>query len=199
MKKFIFDLETTGLDPKKHGIIQMAGIISLSDNSKHKFNFKQKPFPGQQLDPVALEITGTTPEMIEGYADPKQVYKALITLMSKYVDRFDSKDKFIIVGYNSAFDVGFLREFFRLNNDKYYGSWFSSYNMIDVHKLFTALRGSGLYPELEALENMKLKTVAEFYKIKIDAHDALSDIYATEKLFDIFTEQLSRHPKALGE
>ena len=117
--------------------------------------------------------------------------------MSKYVDQYDKNDKFTIVGYNCTFDIGFLREFFRLNNDKYYGSWFSSYNMIDVHKLFTALRGSGLYPELEALENMKLETVANHYGIEIQAHDALSDIYATEKLYDIFIEQLARFPKAL--
>lgn len=195
MKKFIFDLETTGLNPKIHGIIQTAGIIRLGDGTKHKFNFKHKPFPGQVLDPIALEVTGTTPEMIEKYAEPEKAYKALIALISKYVDRYDSKDKFIIMGYNCTFDIGFLREFFLNNNDKYYGSWFSSYNMIDVHKLFTALRGSGLYPELEALENMKLATVAEFYGIDIDAHDALSDIYATEALYEIFVKQLARHPE----
>ena len=67
--------------------------------------------------------------------------------------------------------------------------------MIDVHKLFTALRGSGLYPELEKLENMKLETLAKFYDIEIKAHDALSDIYATEALYDIFIQQLNRFPK----
>jgi DNA polymerase-3 subunit epsilon len=196
VKKFIFDLETTGLDPKKHGIIQTAGIIRLSDGTKHKFNFKHKPFPNQILDPIALEITGTTPKMIATYAPPEKAYKALITLLSKYVDRYDSKDKFIIMGYNCTFDIGFLRQFFINNNDKYYGSWFSSYNMIDVHKLFTALRGTGLYPELEELDNMKLETVAKFYNIEIDAHDALSDIYSTEKLYDIFTQQLTRYLQA---
>lgn len=193
MKKFIFDLETTGLDPKKHGIIQTAGIIRLADGQKHKFNFKHKPFPHQILDPVALEITGTTQEMIETYAAPEKAYKALITLMDKYVDRYDKNDKFIIMGYNCTFDIGFLRQFFINNNDKYYGSWFSSYNMIDVHKVFTALRGTGLFPELEALENMKLETLAKHYGIEIDAHDALSDIYATEKLYDIFIRELKRH------
>lgn len=192
MKKFIFDLETTGLDPKKHGIIQTAGIIRLADGQKHKFNFKQNIFPGQILDPVALEITGTTPEQIQSYAPPEKAYKALIKLMSKYVDRYDPQDKFIIMGYNCTFDIGFLRQFFLNNNDRWYGSWFSSYNMIDVHKLFTGLRGTGLYPELEKLENMKLATLAEFYGIEIDAHDALSDIYATEKLYEVFIDQLKR-------
>ena len=67
-----------------------------------------------------------------------------------------------------------------------------SYNVIDVHKLFTALRGSGLYPELEALPNMKLETVANHYGVEIDAHDALSDIYATESLYNIFLQQMKR-------
>ena len=101
------------------------------------------------------------------------------------------------MGYNCIFDIGFMRQFFIDSDDRYYGSWFSSYNMIDVHKLFTALRGSGLYPELEEVENMKLETLANFYGIEIQAHDALSDIYATEELYRVFVEQLSRHPGAL--
>ncbi len=197
MKKFIFDLETTGLDAKKNGIIQIAGIIDLGNNKRHKFDFKCKPFPGQKIEEQALAITGTTREMINTYADPVKAYKALITLMGKYIDKFDKNDKFVIMGYNCTFDIAFMREFFLKNGDKYYGSWFSSYNMIDVHKLFTALRGTGFYPELEALENMKLETVAKFYEVEIKAHDALSDIYATETLYEIFTQQLARFPGSL--
>lgn len=192
MKKFIFDLETTGLNPEVHGIIQTAGIIALPNGVKHKFDFKHKPFPGQKLDPIALKITNTTPEMIETYSAPEKAYKALISLLGKYADKYDKNDKYIVMGYNCNFDINFLRKFFLNNNDKWYGSWFSSYDMIDVHKLFTALRGTGLYPELAALKNMKLETVANFYGIEINAHDALSDIYATEALYDVFIEQLSR-------
>lgn len=197
MKKFIFDLETTGLSDKKNGIIQIAGIIDLGNDQRHKFDFKCKPYPGKIIEPQALAVTGTTQEMIDGYADPKKAYKALVTLMGKYIDKFDKNDKFVIMGYNCIFDIGFMRQFFIDSGDRYYGSWFSSYNMIDVHKLFTALRGSGLYPELEEVENMKLETLANFYGIEIKAHDALSDIYATEELYRIFLEQLSRHPSAL--
>ncbi len=193
MKKFTFDLETTGLHPKDNGIIQIAGIIQIDQGTKHKFDFKCKPFPGQKLDPYALEVTGTTPEMIASYVEPARAYNALINLMGKYVDKYDKNDKFVIMGYNVTFDIGFLREFFINCGDKYYGSWFNSYNVIDVHKLFTAMRGSGLYPELEALPNMKLETVANFYGVEINAHDALSDIYATESLYDIFVEELKRH------
>ena len=87
MKKFIFDLETTGLDSKKHGIIQIAGIIKLPGDVIHKFDFKCKPFPGQQLDPIALAITGNTPESIATFHEPKKVYKALVHLLGQYVDK----------------------------------------------------------------------------------------------------------------
>jgi DNA polymerase-3 subunit epsilon len=192
MKKFIFDLETTGLNEKKHGIIQTAGIIRLADGSKHKFDFRHQPFPHQEIDPRALEITGTTMEDIKSYAPPEKAFKALLNLMDKYVDRYDKNDKFTIMGYNCTFDIKFLREFFINNGDKYYGSWFSSYDMIDVHKLFTGLRGSGLFPELEALPNMKLETLAKHYGIEIQAHDALSDIYATEALYEIWIKEMKR-------
>ena len=81
MKKFIFDLETTGLDAVKNGIIQIAGIIDLGNDNKHKFDFKCKPFPGQILDPYALTVTSTTPEMIAGYVPPAKAYKALLSLL----------------------------------------------------------------------------------------------------------------------
>ena len=190
IKHFIFDLETTGLDPKKNGIIQIAGIIVIDGVVKHKFDMRCKPFPDQELDPVALQITNTTKEQIETYKDPRVVFKALITILSKYVNRYKKGDKFTVMGYNCSFDTSFMREFFLRNNDKYYGSWFNSYDVIDVHKLFTGLRGTRKFPDLEKLDNMKLETVAKHYNIDIKAHDALSDIYATEKLYHVFTELL---------
>ena len=189
-KQFIFDLETTGLDPKKNGIIQIAGVIAIDNKAVHKFDMRCKPFPNQILDPQALQITNSTPEQIATYKDPTVVYKALTTILSKYVDRFNKRDKFTVMGYNCSFDTSFMREFFINNNDKYYGSWFNSYDPIDVHKLFTGLRGSGRFPDLERLPNMKLETLAKHYNVEINAHDALSDVYATEKLYHIFVEQL---------
>lgn len=189
-KQFIFDLETTGLDPKKNGIIQIAGIIKIDNKVMHRFDIRCNVFPNQVLDPRALQINRVTPEQIATYKDPQVAFKALIAVLSQYVDRYNSRDKFTVMGYNCAFDTSFMREFFINNKDKYYGSWFNSYDVIDVHKLFTGLRGTGLYPELEALPNMKLETLAKYYNIDITAHDALSDIHATEELFKIFTLQL---------
>lgn len=185
-KVFNFDLETTGLDAKVHGIMQIAGVIAINGEVKQRFDFRVKPFPHHKYSERALEITGVSKEQIATFKEPQLVYKVFLSMLSKFVDQYNPKDKFTIMGYNVTFDIGFMREYFILNDDKYYGSWFSSFDMIDVHKLFTGLRGTGLYPELEALENMKLETMANYFQIPIEAHDALSDIDATQELYNAF-------------
>ena len=76
MKIFNFDLETTGLDCKKHGITQMAGIITVPKTAKrHTFNFKIRPFEGKEVTQGALDITGMTVEQIATFADALKGYK----------------------------------------------------------------------------------------------------------------------------
>lgn len=67
MKRCYIDVETTGTNPAKHGIIQLAGKIVIDGVEKNSFDFKMKPFPGQEVEEEALKVTGTTREMIEGY------------------------------------------------------------------------------------------------------------------------------------
>lgn len=59
------------------------------------------------------------------YPPMGEIYKQFVDLLSKYVDRYNKKDKFFLAGYNIAsFDNSFLRAWFIQNGDKYFGSWF---------------------------------------------------------------------------
>ena len=57
MKKLYFDCETTGLDPIKNDIIQIAGVIEIDGHNMVDFNFKSKPFNWDAIETKALEIS----------------------------------------------------------------------------------------------------------------------------------------------
>jgi DNA polymerase-3 subunit epsilon len=103
-------------------------------------------------------------------------------MLSKYVDRYDKKDKFFLVGYNNtSFDNNFLRAWFVQNNDNYYGSWFWP-NTIDVYVLAT----QKFMKERGDMNDFKLKTVCRHAGISVDEskiHDAIYDIEITRALY----------------
>ncbi len=184
MKLFFFDLETTGLDNQKHAIHQISGKIIIDGIEKTKFNFKVKPFTGACIDETALKIGGVTEEQIMQYESCQANYIKLLTLIQKYVNRFDTGDKFHLVGYNnSSFDNQFLRSFFKVNKDDYFGSYFWS-DSIDV----MVLASNFLKYDRHNIRDFKLKTVAQWFKIEVDAkklHDAEYDIELTEMIYNI--------------
>jgi DNA polymerase-3 subunit epsilon len=184
MKLFFYDLETTGLDSQKHAIHQMSGKIVIDGVEKTKFNFKVRPFMGALIDETALKIGGVTEEQIMMYPSCHQNYVAFVTLIQKYVNRFDTGDKFHLVGYNNAsFDNHFLRNFFKVNKDDYFGSYFWS-DSIDV----MVLASHFLKHDRHNIHDFKLKTVAKWLKIEVEPkrlHDAEYDIELTEKIYNI--------------
>lgn len=184
MKLFFYDLETTGLNPGKNGIHQISGMIVIDGEVKEKFDFKVQPNPKAIIEDEALAVAGVTREQVLAYEPMDSVYRKLTKMMSKYVDKYNVKDKFFLVGYNNAsFDNNFFRGFFLQNGDKYFGSWFWS-NTFDVMVLATPY----LAERRANMENFKLSTVAKTLGIEVsddNLHDAMYDIYLTKAIFDI--------------
>ena len=116
-KVLYFDVETTGLDAKLNDIIQLSGIIEIDGEIKETFNLKMQPFDWTTISSEALNVTGTTDEMLKSYGTPQKAFSDFIGLLSTYVDRYDKTDKMYAAGYNVQFDIGFLREFFLKNGD----------------------------------------------------------------------------------
>lgn len=185
-KLFFFDLETTGVDYAKHGIHQISGKVVIDGITKEAFNLKVQPFPGAIYDDVALKIGNVTRADIEGYEPMRSVYARLIAILSRYVDKFQTSDKFFLAGFNNAsFDNQFLRQWFIYNNDKYFGSWFWS-SCIDV----MILAAQQLLNERHTMVDFKLRTVAKQLGIAVDEsrlHDAEYDIDLTHNIYQIIT------------
>ena len=180
MKILFVDTETGGLNPKESALIQLSGIIRVDKKDVETFNYFIKPFPGAQVEQQALDVQKRT---LEDLKDPKfkneeEVYRHFVNLLDKYIDKYDRNDKFVVAGYNVNFDVRFLQEFFKRNNNNFFYSYISKM----VLDPFTYIPFFQMCGKLPVLENNKLETWCKHFGIELDAHDSLNDIIATKKL-----------------
>jgi DNA polymerase-3 subunit epsilon len=196
MKKVIYiDTETTGLDKVKHGLRELAYIVEIDGEEVESGLFKINPLTYNkevEIDPKALEISKKTLEDLTGdeYTDSRYCFSSLIELLDKYIDKFNKEDKFIINGYNTSFDIGFIQEWFTDNNNKFYGAYFN-YKDLDVFALVKYLKYLGYINT----KNDKLETICNHFDIDIAAHNALDDIKATKKLNDLLTRRYLNEEK----
>ena len=190
MKKVLWlDVETTGLDCRKHGLREVGFIIEIDGIEVDKGVFKINPFTyttkDVEIDAYALEISKVSIEDLESYDRSSYCFKELMKKLVKYVNVNDKNDCFVIAGYSVAFDIGFIKEWFKeMGLLESYKDLFH-YKSLDVFSIVFALRHLGL----NSAENDKLETMCNYFDIEIEAHNALSDIEATKKLYELICEK----------
>lgn len=184
--KMFFDLETTGVDVKKHSIHQISGCFEVNGDVVEYFNFNVAPHPKAKIEPEAMKIANVTEEQIKAYPPMGEVYKQFTQMLAKYCYRYDKKDKMYLVGFNNrSFDDNFLRAWFEQNKDTFFGAWFWT-DSLDV----LVLASQYLIDRRVNMENFKLMTVARELGIMVDEsklHDATYDIYLTREIYRIVT------------
>ena len=184
MKLLFIDLETTGTDPEKHGIHQLAGKIIINGVVKEEFNFKCRHHPSAYVVTKALEVSNVTYEDLMGYPEMPIIFKLFDEMISKYVDGTKPNDKFFIVGYNTqAFDFAHLNKwYFRNSSRKFFNTFWTT--TLDV----MILAAAHLAPRRHLMINFQQRTVAQFLDIEVDEeklHDAGYDINICHKIYDI--------------
>ena len=183
MKKILWiDTETGGLDPTRHGIHQIAGIVQIGKEVKEEFNIKMRPFDDDIMEDEALAVSNTTiDEVMKNPLDVIDGFRTLRDTIERYVDKYKPEDKFIIAGQNPLFDRGFIHNLFLKCGIIPYGinSHVMNYNCLDLLDLTKLLSNLGLLK----LGNLKLDTVCKFLGISLTAHDAFSDIKATKEAY----------------
>ncbi|MGV2392523.1 UNVERIFIED_CONTAM: exonuclease domain-containing protein [Campylobacter lari] len=100
-----FDIETTGLSPRYHELIEFGAMEineSLRKVQKHQFFIK----PKTKLSRFTIDLTGITDEMIE-----KEGFDTKIALVKIY----DLLNNRIALAHNAKFDYNFLKEQFRIH------------------------------------------------------------------------------------
>jgi DNA polymerase III epsilon subunit-like protein len=174
MNFLAFDTETSGLDPEKHAILEIAIIPIINGHKEEPFVSYIKPHAGAVLDPRAMDINGLTFQQVQSFPDGEEVLDKLIKWL------YNHETVFNLLGHNVSFDRKFLYKLFCS-----YGRHSDFVTLIDSGDICTlemakrTFNGKSLKPS-----SNKLGDLCKFFDIKLlDAHSALPDIEATYKVY----------------
>ncbi len=177
-----YDLETFGSDPRRTRIAQFAAVRTDAALNliEAPISFYVQPANDLLPSPVATLITGITPQHAwrEGVSEAEAFARIAEEM---------SRPETCALGWNSLrFDDEFVRHgLFRSFHDPYEREWRggnSRWDLLDVMRLAHALRPDGIeWPKREdGATSFKLEHLALANEVRQgDAHEALSDVYAT--------------------
>ncbi len=161
-----FDLETTGLSPKKDRITEIGAVrIHNGEVTDHFDTFVD---PGMPIPQKITELTGITDEMVRGAPSEAEALQAFYD--------FCGDSGVVLVAHNAGFDTGFLRAAGARAGVPF------PYVYIDSVPICRAL--------LTDIKNCKLDTVAAYLKLKPFNHHRADDDAAV--LGEIFLNLLQR-------
>lgn len=182
---YFYDLETSGIDPRKSRIMQFAGqrtdmdLNPIGDPHNILIKLTEDVLP----EPDAILVTGITPQktLADGISEAE---------FAKLFQQAIVRPGTIFTGFNSIrFDDEFIRFFlFRNFYDSYEWQWKdgnSRWDILDVSRMTRALRPGGIkWPfDSSGKPSNRLELLASINKLDHDnAHDALSDVMATIEL-----------------
>lgn len=163
-----FDLETTGLSPACHFIIEVGAVRIRKNGQRQEYKALVKP-------PISIprsseKIHGISNEMVSKASDIGDILPSFFQFIAGAC----------LVAHNAMFDLGFLiKESRRLSIE------------FPHFKIFDSLKFSrSLFPLLsERPDNFKLKTLSDFINFQYQAHRALDDALATVEVWEYLLNQ----------
>lgn len=168
------DFETTGLNPFKDDIIEIAAIDNLGHSYQTLVN------SGKKIPTEASAIHGITNEMVakEGIETKTALLNLLMFIAGKIDDQLQLVKASYIVGHNIChFDIPFLQSCIERCNECHH----TKYTLPTIRVIDT-MRMSQCYTDNRVHNLMYLSKV---YSIPLNgAHRAMADIQATKTLFD---------------
>tara|TARA_B100000963_G_scaffold18383_1_gene14039 strand:+ start:1742 stop:2392 length:651 start_codon:yes stop_codon:yes gene_type:complete len=158
-----FDIETTGFNQFHSEIIEIAAVDNLGNTFNELINIGHKKLPKK-----IKEITHITDDMLVGKPGIKTVLKRFLDFLN-----IESTKTRYLIGHNSFnFDLPFIKCKFRQNRLKFP----SNIREMDTLKMAQLLMPQEWSHSLGHLCNL-------FGINNTNAHRALSDVYATQILY----------------
>lgn len=195
MVKIFLAIQTTGFDPRLHGIHRISGLVEVSGAPVDIIEISMQPHPKAQIDEAVIRKSGTTPERLKTLQSMQDGYREFITAISKHIDRYDNKQKTWIVGFNNrTYTDVFLRTWFELNGDSFFGSYFYPDSLDTL-----VLASQHLLNQRSAMPSFKLGRVAKTLGIEVDETRLEADssyaVWIIHKVYKI----VAAHPAPIKE
>lgn len=162
------DTETTGLDPSKHELLEVAAIRTTPDGLTvlSTFQAKVRPLHIETAEPKALQING--------YSEEEWTEEKCVPLGSMVDAIQKMANQTVMVGQNVSFDESFLSPVFKSFGMK--PPW-------GYHKVDTIALAWPLFQYSE-LEGLSLEKLCRFLKVdNMPGHRAMPDALACRDVY----------------
>ena len=190
----VVDVETGGFNCDRDALLEIAAVIVRMDehgivHPDDPVSTHVEPFPGANIDPRALEVTGIDPThpfraAVEEREALDKIFKPIRKALREY-----GCQRAILVGHNAAFDLGFVNAAIRRTG--YKRSPFHLFSCFD-----TATLGGLAYGQTVLSRAVQ---AAGFDWNANEAHSAVYDAQRTALLFcDIVNRWKSMQDRDYG-
>jgi len=174
----IVDVETGGFDADRDALLEIAAVAIGMDQEGNLYphpvvSTHVEPFPGANIDPRALEITGIDPDNpLRGALNERAALDHIFQSVRAAV-RANECQRAVLVGHNAAFDLGFLNAAVRRIGHK--RNPFHPFSCFDTATLSGLLYGQTVLS--------KAVQAAGYTFDSSEAHSAVYDAERTALLF----------------
>ena len=174
----VVDVETGGFDCERDALLEIAAVVIRMDadgwvHPEPVVSTHVVPFPGANIDPRALEITGIDPtHPFRAALDEKEALDHVFKPVRRAM-RANDCQRAILVGHNASFDLNFLNAAIRRTGHK--RSPFHLFSCFD-----TATLGGLAYGQTVL---SKAVSAAGIEWNSSEAHSAVYDTEQTARLF----------------
>ncbi|MDC8015567.1 ribonuclease T [Tahibacter soli] len=174
----VVDVETGGFDCERDALLEISAVVIRMDadgwvHPEPAVSSHVVPFPGANIDPRALEITGIDPtHPFRAALDEKEALDHVFKPVRRAM-RANDCQRAILVGHNASFDLNFLNAAIRRTGHK--RSPFHLFSCFD-----TATLGGLAYGQTVL---SKAVSAAGFEWNSNEAHSAVYDSEQTARLF----------------
>ncbi len=109
----VVDVETGGFNASTDALLEIAAVLLRFDEQgtlrrEETFRYHVKPFEGANLDPASLAVNGIDPDHpLRPAIDERDALQRVFRDVRRAI-REANCTRAILVGHNSAFDLGFL-------------------------------------------------------------------------------------------
>jgi len=111
----VVDVETGGFNARTDALLEIAAVLLTFDEEgklrrDETFRYHVKPFEGANMDPASLAVNGIDPDHpLRPAIDERDALQRVFREVRRAI-REANCTRAILVGHNSAFDLGFINE-----------------------------------------------------------------------------------------